>query len=353
MKDFNPKRKGPYFLIGNHVLPLDAFFSSFPIKGYGIPVASSFVFLEFWQRIALTHLVDSIVKRKGQSDIQTIRDIRRHVKKGHVIQIYPAGNTSYYGDSTESTYATAKLIKLQKIDVVSAKTKGGYFAKPRWRDTRAKRPFLEIEMFTLFTAEEIKNLSVDEIFNIMKDSYYQNDYEWNKEAKIEYKGKNRLEGSHLVIYACPECNSINQMNSKGDTIYCEKCGSKSTINDYGFLEGSKYDNFVYWGKFQEELLLQNLDKEYEFDVEYLKLDLIKFKKEHIANGKMIFKNKVLYFQNKDINLQFDIKDMIGIVYTERDEFSFDYHNETFMFITEKPKLLLDITKYTKEDLNNV
>lgn len=96
-KNFDSKREGPYFLIGNHVHFLDALFSSFPIKGYGIPVTSSFVFTSFWQRFALTVLIESIGKRKGQSDIQTIRDIRKHIKKGHIINVYPEGNTSYYG----------------------------------------------------------------------------------------------------------------------------------------------------------------------------------------------------------------------------------------------------------------
>lgn len=353
MKDFDPKRSGPYFLIGNHVLPLDAFFSSFAIKGYGIPVASSFVFMNFWRRLALKNLIDTIVKRKGQSDIITIRDIRRHTKQGHIIQIYPSGNTSYYGDSTESVYSTAKLFKLEKIDVICAKTMGGYFAKPRWRNNRAKKAYLEIEIFTLFKGEELKEMSVEEIFEKMHGSYYQNDYTWNRERKIEYKGKNLLEGSHMVIYACPECNAINHMNSKGDSIYCEKCGTKGTINKYGFIDGTKFDNFVDWGSFQENLLKQNINNRYEFEIKVNKLDLSNFKRISFGTGKLVYEKGIFSIKNNKIDWNFDINKMTSMVYTERDEFSFDYNDETYMFITEKPKLLLDITNYKKEDLDNV
>ena len=353
MKNFNPKREGPYFLIGNHVLPLDAFFSSFAIKGYGIPVASSFVFMNFWRRIALKNMIDTIVKRKGQSDIKTIRDIRRHVKQGHVIQVYPAGNTSYYGNATKSVYSTAKLFKLQKIDVVCAKTKGGYFAKPRWRDNRAKRAYLEIEMFTLFKGEDLKDMSVDDVYLKMIESYDQNDYKWNRERKIQYKGKKLLEGSHKVIYACPECEEINSIYSKGNTIYCEKCGSVGTIDDYGFIKGTKFDNFVDWGRYQENLLKRNLNKRYEFDIELKKLDLEKFKKFSYGIGKLIYDNGEFYVEKDNDNWVFDIGSMTGVVYTEKDEFSFDFEDETYMFITEKPKLLLDIVKYKKEEKNNV
>jgi len=352
MKDFNPKREGPYFLIGNHVLPLDAFFSSFAIKGYGILVASSFVFMNFFFFFSLKNLIDTIVKRKGQSDIKTIRDIRKYVKQGHVIQVYPSGNTSYYGNPTKSVYSTAKLFKLQKIDVVCAKTKGGYFAKPRWRNHRAKKAYLEIEMFTLFKGEDLKDMSVEDIYLKMVESYDQNDYEWNRERKIKYKGKNLLEGSHTVIYACPECRKINHINSKGNTIYCEKCGSIGTIDDYGFINGTKFDNFVDWGTFQEKLLKQNLDKRYEFNVKLNKLDLDNYKKNSYGEGKLIYDNGEFYVERDNGNWKFDIGSMTGVVYTERDEFSFDYHDETYMFISEKPKLLLDLVTFKKEELYN-
>ena len=189
--DINIKRDDSFFLIGNHVLLLDALFSSFAIKGYAVPVVNSFVYTNKLQRIVITKLSDSIVKRKGQSDIKTIREIRKYLKEGRPIAVYPEGNASYYGETLESVFATAKLIKLHRVDVICAKTKGGYFAKPRWRDKRIKRAYVELEIFLLFTAKEISELSTEEIYIKMIDSYYQNDYEWNRKAQIKYIGKNR------------------------------------------------------------------------------------------------------------------------------------------------------------------
>jgi len=348
-KDFNPKRDGPYFLIGNHVHFLDAFFSSFPIKGYGIPVVNSFVFTSLWQRLAITVLAEAIEKRKGQADIQTIKDIRRHIKKGNIISLYPEGNASYYGDNTESVYATAKLLKKQKIDVVCAKTKGAYFAKPRWRKTRAKKPCMEIEMFTLFTGQQLEDLSVEEIYQKMIDSYYQDDYKWNRDRMNVYKGKNRLEGAERVIYGCPKCGSINTINTNGDHITCDNCDLLGTINDFGFIEGTKYDNFIEWGSFQEDLLLRKLDERFEFDIRAIKVNLSEYKKLNLGKAKLIYENKMFKLRNKKMDLQFIIKNMIGPAYTEYDEFSFDYNDEIYMFISENPKLLLDITKFIKEE----
>lgn len=348
-KGFNPKREGPFFLIGNHVILLDAFFSNFAIKGYAIPVVSAFVYTDFKEKLGMTMAVDSIIKRKGQSDIGTIRNIRKFVVAGRSIAVYPEGNTSYYGDTTESMYSTAKLFKMQKIDVIVSKTKGGYFAKPRWRDTRTKNPYIELEFFTLFKGNELKDMSVDEIYNKMIDSYYQNDYEWNRIEKHKYLGKDRLVGAHRVIYACPACEHINDMKSNGDTIICNNCGSSGTINDYGFIENSKFDNFVDWGKYQENLLKENLDKEYTFNIDMYKIDWVKYKKVFIGNSTLKYSNKIFTVTNKAGNEIIDISKITGEAFTEGNQFSFDYNNETYFFITEQPKLLLDLTKFTKEE----
>lgn len=347
--DINIKKGDPYFLVGNHVLLLDAFFSNFAIKGYAVPVVNSFAYTNRLQKIVITKLGDSIVKRKGQSDIQTIKDIKKYIKNGRPVAIYPEGNASYYGDTIESVYSTAKLIKFQKIDVLCVKTKGGYFAKPRWRNKRIKRASLELETFQLFSASELKEMSVEDIYKKMTDSYYQNDYEWNKGEQIEYLGNNRLLGSHRVIYGCPNCNSINHIESYGDSIRCTNCDTIGTINNFGYIENTKFDNFVEWGSYQERILKDNLDLELHFDIELFKFDLVKFKRYSLGKAKFRYNKGRFLVKSSKINKEFDINRIKGEVYSEAQDFSFDYNDETFMFRSEHPKLLLDITKYNKEE----
>ena len=329
--DINIKKEDPFFLIGNHVLLLDALFSSFAIKGYAVPVVNSFVYTNKLQRIAITKIAESIVKRKGQSDIQTIKEIRKFLKQGRPIALYPEGNASYYGETIESVYATTKLLKLQKVDVICAKTKGGYFAKPRWRDKRIKRAHIELEIFQLFSSKDLKELSVDEIYKKMINSYYQNDYEWNRKEKIKYIGKNRLEGSHRVIYGCPECEAIGRMESKGDYIHCKNCDSIGYINDYGFIENSEFDNFVEWGNYQESILRDKLDLDLFFEIELFKYDLSIFKRYSLGYVRLKYSDSKFFVSSDTFNKEFIIKDIRGEVYSEALDLSFDYKDENFMF----------------------
>ncbi len=340
--DIELNKKEPFFLIGNHVLLLDALFSCFAIDGYAVPVVNSFIYTNKIQRLALTKMADSIVKRKGQSDIQTIKEIRRYLKNGRPIALYPEGNSSYFGETIDSVYATAKLLKLQKVKVVCIKTKGGYFAKPRWRDKRIKRAYIELEKFLLFSAQDINDLSVEDIYQKMIKAYYQNDYDWNRLEQIKYIGKNRLEGSHRVIYGCPECDSINKIGSKGDYIHCNNCDSTGHIN-------TKFDNFVDWGRYQEDLLKSNLDLNFFVDIEIFRYDLKIFKRYKLGKAKLIYSNGVFLVSSETFSNEFIIKDIRGEVYSEALDFSFDYKDETFMFRSERPKLLLDLTKLNKEE----
>ena len=346
--NFDPKRSGPYFLIGNHVLLMDAFFSSFGIKGYAVPVTNVFAYFNPLRKFALNYMVDSITKRKGQSDVQTIREIIKSVKKGDKISLYPEGNASYYGNNSETVFSTAKLFKKLQVDVVSIKTSGAYFYLPRWRDKKVKEGKIILEYHTLFTKRDLETLTVDEISNKLIEAYKFNDYEWNIKRQVKYLGKNRLEGSDTMFYVCPECNSVNRLEANGDSIFCTSCNMEATINDYGFLEGTRFGNFVDWGNYQEQYISKNLDKKYVIGVELYDVDFDKFKFIFVDSGKLLYNNGVLTF-GEDDKLVFEITKIRGAVFTEHDQISFDYEGKTYMFFTKSPKLLLDIIKKYKEE----
>ncbi len=97
------------------------------IKRYPYPVANSFLYTNPIFKWLLTHVVTSISKRKGQSDMQTIRLILDAIhKQKRPVMLFPEGNASYFGEQTKTDYLpTAKLIKnlmlmwlLQKSTVV-------------------------------------------------------------------------------------------------------------------------------------------------------------------------------------------------------------------------------------------
>jgi 1-acyl-sn-glycerol-3-phosphate acyltransferase len=348
--NFDPKKDGPYFLIGNHVLLMDAIFSNLGIKGYAVPVTNSFAYFGFLRRLALNNLIDSIVKRKGQSDIQTIKDIIKHVKMGDKISLYPEGNASYYGSNSDTVFSTAKLFKKLKVDVVSVLTQGGYLSKPRWRDKRLKKGKIVLTYSTLLTKEQLQDMTIEEINDVLIKGYEFNDYQWNKVEKNKYIGKNRLVGAERLLYGCPKCLSIDTMVTSGDTIRCSKCDLHGEINDFGFLNNLPFDNISDWGMFQEDLLRNKKQIEIKINCELFEVDFDKYKFNSIIRGTLSYNDRKFIIESNDKDVIFDFSKIKGTAFSEADQFSFDYEEKTYTIVSNSPKLLLDLTKNYKEEL---
>ncbi|MBP5193426.1 MAG: hypothetical protein J6126_01710, partial [Clostridia bacterium] len=86
----------------------------------------------------------------------------------------------------------------------------------------------------LFSPDDLKNLSVDEIDDKINLAFRHDEYEWQKQKRILWKNTqgrmcHRLED---ILYRCPRCHTEFQMVGKGDVISCKKCGNGARVNDY-------------------------------------------------------------------------------------------------------------------------
>ena len=66
------------------------------------------------------------------------------------------------------------------------------------------------------------------------------------------------------------------------------------------------------------------------------------------NCRLSFSNKILVISNDSNPETINIVEIKGEAYTESNEFSFDYKDQTYLFITESPKFLLDLVTTIKE-----
>ncbi|MCK7486890.1 MAG: hypothetical protein MZU97_16350 [Bacillus subtilis] len=136
--NFDPDRTDPYFIIGNHVSLLDGRYTFLPLKLYSLPVINIFEYTSRLMDFVLTKVIKTIPKRKGQSDIQTIRMMMDAMKNGNGVLLYPEGNSSYFGKESELTPSTAKFLKRSKFDIVFCHVDGGYRPRPDGATRRSR-----------------------------------------------------------------------------------------------------------------------------------------------------------------------------------------------------------------------
>lgn len=345
MKDISIKdRKEPFILIGNHVTDWDPFLVAHTIN-YPIRfVANIVTYLGFLEGIGLGLLTQSIKKRKGKADFKTIKDIIKNVKKGYAIGVFPEGNRTFFGETEHIYYSTAKLFKSMKLDVIGCVIKGGYFSSPRWAFINRRKGHIELDYSILFKKEELKSLSVDEIYDRLVKGLYHNEYTWQKQNMIKYECYDKCKGVDRMLYLCPQCNDTLSIYGKGNSIICNNCGEIGTLNDYELIENCKFDNFVDWEKYQiENINLINKGK-ICIDVTVSDIDFDNLKLNKIGEYILKVDEDNLLLSNKNHNISFSMDKIKNSIITKKTSFTFDYEDKSYMIKTYQPVILLDIIK---------
>lgn len=225
------KEKGPCIVISNHASRLDYIFTGVPL----LPNRYNFVagYNEFFRShlAGVFGLLKVIPKRNFVADNYTIREVSRILKGGGKIMIFPEGMSSISGANQPVAIGTGKMFKHYKVPVYYAVIKGGYLTSPKYnlKDRFGK---VEVEFDRLFTPEQLKNLSVEEIEDITNKAIYHDDYAWNKSAQNHYAiGEDGAKDLENLLFWCPKCGAQHQMATDGNKIYCKACGNGAMIDD--------------------------------------------------------------------------------------------------------------------------
>lgn len=247
------KRKEPFIMLANHTFMFDVIHVPLPFRNVPFIVANQTLFKKKATRFLVSQVAHVISKHKGQSDTTTVRDLIGAVKRGYPILIFPEGDTTFYGETGYIEESTMKLIKKLEIDVITCNVRGGYLSKPRWATGKRKKRFAEFYYELTIPKDHIKDMTVEQINEKMKQALYYNAYDDQRKRMIPHPGKTLAEGLEDAIYACPECGKINTLKTSGNTIICTSCHTQGYMDDYGFIQGFKYDNLYAWNIYQRQL----------------------------------------------------------------------------------------------------
>ena len=225
--------KPPYVLLCNHNAFMDfkvATIAMFPHRANYIVAIDGFI-----GREQLLRDVGCICKRKFTSDVTMVRHLMQVIKNGDVAVIYPEARYSLCGTTAVLPASLGKLCKLLNVPVVTLICHGHHVNSPFWNlHERGVAP-TEAEMTLLFTPEELKTASLDEVNQKLVDAFQYDDFAWQKKRGIRTKYRKRAEGLHKVLYQCPACRTEYKMTSKGTKLFCAACGKSWTMSELGEL----------------------------------------------------------------------------------------------------------------------
>lgn len=111
------------------------------------------------------------------------------------------------------------------------KISGGYLTYTKHcLDERVGR--VEVTVDRMFTPQELKRLPPQEIEDTMNRLLAHDDYIWNREAQVTFRGKGQMAKKlDTLLYMCPKCGAMYQMKCSGNEMRCTACGNTVSLDE--------------------------------------------------------------------------------------------------------------------------
>ncbi len=267
---YTPKHKS-FIVIGNHADGMDPGYELIAFRRYIRFVISDHLTSNSFVKSFLEKIGGVIIKHREKPTSELTSQIIASVKAGIPVSIYAEGAMTPNGETGFFSPRTGQLIKDSGVALITFKLTGGYMHAPKWARMIRKGP-VHGKVVREYSPEEIAAMTVEEVNTAIAKDIYHNDYEHQKKKKHKYKGKNLAEYVERILYMCPECKSVGNLHSKGNSLNCD-CGYSVTLEDDGFFHSAEdnlhFDTILDWDKWQKsewkKIVLAAKEKELIFE----------------------------------------------------------------------------------------
>ena len=301
----------------------------------------------------LIRIIGGFPKSMFTLDTESTKNCLRVLKeedKG-LLAMMPEARLSTTGRFEDVQPSTYSFIKKAGVSVYTVKFGGDYFADPKWGKGFRRGSIVEAELDILYTAEEIQNLSVEEIKQGVEARLYYNEFEWLKERPhIKYRSKRMAEGLENILTVCPVCGQKHTIVTKKDKIFCEKCGYLTSLdNRYAFTGDFQFENLTQWYDWQKELLEKEIRENEDFSmVSDVQLRLPSDGKGLTRSGGQgvctLSRHGLTYRGTKDgkeVELHFSIQHIYRLLFGAGEDFELYNGTEILYFVPTEKRSAVD------------
>ena len=266
------KPKKPALVLANHAAFNDFYMLFTAIKPHGVNYVVAIDAFYDMSTFLMT-IIGSICKRKFISDINLMRNLKYTVEElKDIAVIYPEARYSLDGTTSYIPDSVGKVAKFLGVPVYVFNIRGSYISDPQWNKYKQNKMPMEGDMIELLTAEQVKELSADEINALIKENFVYDDWAYLKSQGNLLTYKDRAKNLNAILYQCPHCKKEFTMVGEGSKLTCTACNKEWELKENGELkavDGETYFSHVpSWFKWQKENVHNEVFKnEYNVDVE--------------------------------------------------------------------------------------
>ena len=253
------KIKEPSLILFSHGSNYDQFAVIKGVPPYKRYIASDALLRKKGMRIAFKLVNNFIYRRKGEKGDNVVKSAKATIERGIHVAMAPEGGETLNGVTNYPRPRTGDMIKELDCGIVTFRIVGNYFTKPPWGMTRSKQGKIYGKIVGVYSRDEVRQMSPEEIKEVIYKDLYVNQYEWQKEHMIPYDREGRAEFLEYVLYVCPKCGEVGHLHSHGNTFACD-CGYTVEVDEYGFFQGEDriYETVYDWDYWQRHEITERM-----------------------------------------------------------------------------------------------
>lgn len=299
--DAIPKTDGPFFLLINHNLNIDAVLVSLATSEPIYFVASEHMLRGGIGASLVRHYFRPIIHTKGKTGVKSLSEIMKALKSGYNVALFPEGNRSFNGLTMDIPENTGRIAKKCGASLITYRMEGGYFTHPRW-STSVRRGKMHGKLVNVYSPEKLASMTDEEINEAVSNDLHEDAYQTQKYWQTKYKGKKLCKGLESTLFMCPECKRIGTLHSDTRFLSCSECGFKAEYTKFGYLvneEGKSY-TITDMDREQQKLLCKLRDEASDNTILFVDdITVYSINKKHVPiNGKQghieAYKDRVVF-----------------------------------------------------------
>lgn len=213
-----------------------------------------------------------IPTKKFMTDMVLVRDLIFATKKlESSIVMYPEASYSFDGTATELPESMGKCLKLLQVPVIMIRSYGAFSRDPLYNGLQVRKVRISAEMEYLLSPEEIREKTVEELNEVLKEQFSFDHFKWQQENKVCIREPFRADHLNRVLYKCPHCQTEGKMLGKGVFLSCGHCGKRYELTEYGYMQAvegeTEFNHIPDWYRWERECVRKEiLDGTYRLDL---------------------------------------------------------------------------------------
>lgn len=256
------KEEGPYLILMNHSSFLDLKMASkilFPHPYAIVSTTDAFI-----GKSLLMRFIGCVATQKFVTDAGLVLTMMRLIKKKkRSVLMYPEAGYSFDGRATRLPRKLGGLCKRLGVPVLLIRSdESGFLRDPLYNGLRNRRVRVHATLSCLFTREELKTKSVEELDDAIDEAFSFDHFRAQREKKIQVTESFRAEGLERILYRCPHCEKDGVMKGAGVRLTCTACGADYELTETGELRrlngAGAFDHIPDWVDYQRECVKKEL-----------------------------------------------------------------------------------------------